>query len=136
MTATKAIQLETGDREVALDITERCRQFVAGSGTTVGLLHLWTPHATCGFAVIEVGEGTATDLLEIMKLILPMDGPWHARSGTRGTNRDHVLPALLPPYASIPISDGQLQIGKYQSVRLVDTNRDNPRRTVQLTVLG
>jgi secondary thiamine-phosphate synthase enzyme len=133
---SKEIRCTTGDREVALDITGQCRQFVADAGITDGLLHLWTPHATAGFAVIEVGSRTELDLLNIMREILPMDGPWQQRSGSRGTNRDHVLPALIPPYVSIPVGDGALRVGKYQSIRLVDTNRDNAVRTVHLTLLG
>jgi Uncharacterized conserved protein len=46
-----------------------------------------------------------------------------------------VLPALLPPYATIPVLAGRLVLGTWQSVCLVDLNVDNPRREVRLSFL-
>ncbi|MGA8520656.1 MAG: YjbQ family protein, partial [Pseudonocardiaceae bacterium] len=57
------------------------------------------------------------------------------KHGSPGHGRDHLLPALLPPYASVPVIDGQLMLGTWQSICLVDTNHDNPVRTVRLTFL-
>jgi secondary thiamine-phosphate synthase enzyme len=120
---------------VVRDITRDCEEFLAGAGAGDGLLHVWVPHATAGLAIIETGAGSDDDLLAALRRLLPPDAQWRHRHGSPGHGRDHVLPALLPPYASVPVLDGQLALGTWQSVCLVDTNGDNPVRRVRLSFL-
>ena len=134
---TLTFQITTGSREVALDITERCSEFLAerAAGRS-GLLNVFVPHATAGIAVLETGAGSDDDLLATLRELLPADDRWRHRHGSEGHGRDHVLPGLVAPHATLPVIDGQLALGVWQSVVLVDTNGDNPRRTVRLSFLG
>lgn len=124
----------TGDREVVLDLTRDCAEFVAGRGD--GILQVFVPHATAGIAIIETGAGSDDDLLTALERILPRDVRWRHKHGTPGHGRDHVMPALVPPYATIPVLGGVLTLGTWQSICLVDTNVDNPVRTVRLSFLA
>jgi secondary thiamine-phosphate synthase enzyme len=132
---TEEIEIRTGSAEVVYDLTEECERFLRGASDSAGLLHVWVPHATAGLAIIETGAGSDADLLAALRDLLPADGRWRHRHGSPGHGRDHVLPALLPPYASVPVLDGRLLLGTWQSVCLVDTNVDNPVRTVRLSFL-
>ena len=96
---------------------------------------MWVPHATAGLAVLETGAGSDDDLLATLRELLPVDAPWRHRHGSPGHGRDHVLPALCPPYASVPVFDGAMALGTWQSVCLVDLNGDNPSRQVRLSFL-
>jgi secondary thiamine-phosphate synthase enzyme len=96
---------------------------------------VFVPHATAGIAILETGAGSDTDLLAVLEEVLPRDFGWRHRHGTAGHGRDHVLPALIPPYATIPVLDGRMMLGTWQSICLVDTNVDNPRRQVRLSWL-
>jgi thiamine phosphate synthase YjbQ (UPF0047 family) len=87
-------------------------------------------------AILETGAGSDADLLAALRDLLPTDDRWRHRHGSPGHGRDHVLPALIAPYATVPVLDGQLQLGTWQSVCLVDTNVDNPVRTVRLSFLA
>jgi secondary thiamine-phosphate synthase enzyme len=127
------LTIRTGGRPVVRDITAECADFVAGSGD--GLLNVFVPHATAGLAVIETGAGSDEDLLTALDELLPADERWRHRHGSRGHGRDHVLPAFCPPYATLPVVGGRIQLGTWQSVCLVDTNGDNPTRQVQLSFL-
>ena len=131
---TTELQVSTGDREVVLDLTTRCERFVADCGGD-GLLHVFVPHATAGIAVLETGAGSDDDLLAALETLLPADDRWRHRHGSRGHGRSHVLPALVPPYATVPVLDGRLALGTWQSICLVDLNVDNHQRTVRLSVL-
>ena len=124
----------TGDREVVLDLTRDCGDFVAAEGD--GLLNLFVPHATAGIAVIETGAGSDADLLAAMADLLPADDRWRHRHGSAGHGRSHVMPALVPPYATVPVLRGRLQLGTWQSVCLVDLNVDNPDREVRFSFLA
>jgi secondary thiamine-phosphate synthase enzyme len=123
----------TGGEDVVLDLTHDCEAFVAQEGD--GLLHLFVPHATAGLAVLEIGAGSDDDLLAALADLLPPDDRWRHRHGSRGHGRSHVMPALVPPYATLPVLGGRLALGTWQSVCLVDLNVDNEVREVRFSFL-
>ncbi|GAA2782844.1 YjbQ family protein [Saccharopolyspora taberi] len=132
---SEEIEIRTGSIEVVYDLGAEIDRFLADAGAEDGLLNAWVPHATAGLAVIETGAGSDDDLLAALRDLLPADGRWRHKHGSPGHGRDHVLPALVPPYASIPVLGGELALGTWQSVCLVDTNVDNPVRRVRLSFL-
>lgn len=134
---TTTFEVETGREEVVYDVTRACAGFVrAAAAGGSGLLHVFVPHATAGIAILELGSGSDDDLLAALHELLPADGRWQHAHGSEGHGRSHVLPALVPPYATIPVIDGELALGTWQSIALVDVNIDNMRRTVRLSFLG
>jgi len=124
----------TGDREVVRDLTADAEEYVAGRGD--GLLHVFVPHATAGIAILETGAGSDADLLAALEELLPKDDRWQHRHGSRGHGRSHVMPALIPPYATVPVLGGRLALGTWQSICLVDLNVDNDVREVRFSFLG
>lgn len=134
---TQVLDLTTGSTETVYDLTGHCEAFLheAAAGRD-GLLHVFVPHATAGVAILETGAGSDDDLLAALHDLLPADDRWRHRHGSPGHGRDHVLPALVPPHATLPVLAGRLELGTWQSVCLVDTNVDNPDRQVRLTFLG
>jgi secondary thiamine-phosphate synthase enzyme len=124
---------ETGGSDVVLDITSTCATFVRDRGD--GLLHVFVPHATAGIAILETGAGSDDDLLATLEDLLPADDRWRHQHGSAGHGRSHVMPALVPPYATIPVDRGRLALGTWQSICLVDLNVDNRHREVRLSFL-
>ena len=124
----------TSDRDTVLDITRDCSDFVASRGD--GLLHVFVPHATAGIAIIETGAGSDDDLVAALADLLPADDRWRHAHGSRGHGRSHVMPALVPPYATVPVLGGRLALGTWQSICLVDLNVDNHERDVRLSFLA
>src|SRR3954469_9733621 len=107
---TAEIDVHTGDRESVLDLTSQCARFVAQQAGQDGLLHVFVPHATAGVAVLETGSGSEEDLLSALHELLPPDGRWRPAHGSRGHGRSHVMPALVPPYCTVPVLDGRLAL--------------------------
>lgn len=131
---TTHLQVRTGGEDVVLDLTSDCADFVRDEGD--GLLHVFVPHATAGLAIIETGAGSDDDLLAALEDLLPADDRWRHRHGSPGHGRSHVMPALVPPYATVPVLGGTLQLGTWQSICLVDLNVDNARREVRYSFLA
>ncbi len=127
---TETLSVDTRGRRAA-DLTERIRAF-AHAGTD-GLINVFVPHATAGLAVIEVGAGSEQDLEELIERTFPRDGRYAHRHGSVGHGGDHVLPAFISPSLSVPVIDGELALGTWQSIVLVDPNRENNERTVRLS---
>ena len=134
---SEIIRVRTGSRQVVADITSECAEFArSASEGGDGLLHVFVPHATAGVAIMELGSGSDDDLLAALADLLPADDRWQHAHGSRGHGRSHVLPALVPPYATVPVLGGRLALGTWQSIALVDVNVDNPDRQVRLSFLG
>jgi secondary thiamine-phosphate synthase enzyme len=131
---SQTIDLRTGASEQVLDFTRQCSEYAEGRGD--GLLHVFVPHATAGIAILETGAGSDDDLLAALADLLPADDRWRHRHGSPGHGRSHVLPAFVPPYATVPVLDGRLALGTWQSICLVDLNVDNPDREVRLSFLA
>lgn len=131
---TQEIELDTGNRTTAVDLTSEALSFCEQKGD--GLLSIFVPHATAGVALFETGAGTETDVLEAVDRLLPADPSiWRHEHGTPGHGRDHVLPAFISPSITIPVIDGKPALGTWQSIVLVDTNVDNPSRRVRLSFI-
>lgn len=130
---TELLDVDTSRRRT-VDLTADVRGFCAGRGD--GLCHVFVPHATAGIAIFETGAGSDTDLVDTLERLLPRDDRYRHSHGSPGHGADHVLPAIVSPSASIPVQNGAPLLGTWQSVVLVDLNRDNPRRSVRLSFLN
>lgn len=128
---TVELTIRTGSGRGLFDLTAACVDFVAGTGD--GLLHVFVPHATAGLVVVELGAGSDGDLMAALDRLLPRDDRWRHRHGSPGHGADHVVPLLAPPSLAVPVIDGQLALGTWQSIALLDPNPDNPSRTVRLS---
>jgi secondary thiamine-phosphate synthase enzyme len=126
-------EVDTSGRRV-VDLTERVRSFVAEAGTD-GLVHVFLPHATAGLALMETGSGSEEDLIEALDRLLPRDDRYAHRHGSVGHGGDHLLPVFVAPSLTLPVSDGRLVLGTWQSVVLIDPNRENDARRVRLSFL-
>lgn len=130
---TRIHELSTGSHTIT-DVTDLCADFAGHVGGD-GLLHAFLPHATAGLALIETGAGSDEDLARHLDVLLPRDDRWRHAHGAPGHGADHVLPAFVSPSLTIPVEAGRLALGTWQSVVVVDTNTDNPRRTLRLSLL-
>jgi secondary thiamine-phosphate synthase enzyme len=133
MLYTEELDLDTTGQEL-IDLTPAASRFCRALGD--GLLTVFVPHATAGVAIFELGAGSETDVLEVLDRVLPHDDRWRHRHGSPGHGADHVLPAIISPSVTIPVVGGTMTLGTWQSIVLVDRNRDNPRRTVRLAFLS
>jgi secondary thiamine-phosphate synthase enzyme len=127
------LTVATGVRRGLYNLTGECSSFVAGEED--GVLVVFVPHATAGLVVMELGAGSDDDLMATLERLLPRDDRWRHRHGSPGHGADHVLPLLAPPSIVVPVVNGQLALGTWQSIALLDTNTDNATRRVSLTFI-
>jgi len=127
---TEVLDVDTARRRT-VDLTAQVRSFCAGHGD--GLCNVFVPHATAGVAIIETGAGSDADLVDTLERLLPRDDRYRHAHGSPGHGADHVMPAIVAPSITVPVASGEPLLGTWQSVVLVDLNRDNPRRSVRLS---
>ncbi len=128
-----AFRVRTGGTATAVDITDRVAAFVRDKGD--GLVSVFVPHTTAGVAIFETGSGSDLDLMQHLDQLFPRDSRWRHRHGAPGHGADHVVPAFVSPSIVIPVLDGVMALGIWQSVVLVDPNRDNHHRSVRVSFI-
>ena len=130
--------VRTGHDRGLVDLTGDCASFAAtASAGGDGLLSVFVPHATAGIVVVEVGAGSDADLLAALDRLLPREERlYRHRHGSPGHGADHVLPLLAPPSLTVPVVEGRLGLGTWQSICLLDPNADNVVRTVRLSFIA
>jgi secondary thiamine-phosphate synthase enzyme len=131
---TFEFDLDTSGRRV-VDLTERVRAFAAQTGGD-GLLHVFLPHATAGLALMETGSGSEEDLEEALGRLLPRDDRYSHRHGSTGHGGDHLVPVFVSPALTLAVEDGRPVLGTWQSVVVIDPNRENDVRRVRLSFLA
>lgn len=130
---TELFDVQTGSRQVT-DVTDVVAGFCEGRGD--GLCHVFAPHATAGLALMELGSGSEQDLQEVVERLLPRDDRYRHQHGSRGHGADHLLPVFVAPSLVLPVLDGRLQLGTWQSVVIVDPNMDNTERQLRCSWVG
>jgi secondary thiamine-phosphate synthase enzyme len=131
---TERLKVTTGRERALVDLTPEVQGFVQSKGD--GLLNISIPHATAGLILMELGSGSESDLWDRLDALLPRDHRYVHSHGSRGHGADHLLPAFISPTLTLPVIAGEVSLGTWQSIVLVDTNVDNPRREVVLAFLS
>lgn len=131
---TERLTVDTTGRQV-IDITDRVLGF-AGEIEGDGLLSVFLPHATAGVALIETGAGSEGDLVEAIERLLPRDARYRHSHGSEGHGADHLLAAFISSSLVLPVVGGDVVMGTWQRVVIVDTNRENNARSVVLSFLA
>ncbi|MBS4729398.1 YjbQ family protein [Mycobacterium sp. SM1] len=127
------LAVDTARRRI-VDLTDAVRSFCASRAD--GLCNVFVPHATAGLAIIETGSGSEADLVDALERLLPRDDRYRHAHGSYGHGADHLVPAIVSPSLTVPVQAGRPLLGTWQSIVLVDLNRDNPRRSVRLSFVG
>ncbi len=134
MVKTEIITVRTGVRRGITDVTAEAAAFVMGEGD--GLLNVFVPHATAGVAILETGAGSDHDFMDIIDELMPRVDRYRHRHGSVGHGADHVLPGFVAPSITVPVVDGRLALGTWQSIVLVDPNEDNPDRQIRFSFIA
>lgn len=129
---TEVVQVATSEH--VTDLTDVVSRFCHGLGD--GLCHVFAPHATAGVGLMELGSGSEDDLSELLLRLMPRDDRYSHHHGSRGHGADHILPTLVSPSLIVPVIAGVVTLGTWQSVVLIDLNRDNPRRQIRLSFVA
>lgn len=127
------VDVDTSRRRI-IDLTPELERFCSGLGD--GLVNVFVPHATAGLALMETGSGSEADLEAALEQVLPRDDRYRHAHGSTGHGADHLLPAFLSPSVTVPVIEGRVAFGTWQSLVLVDLNVDNPDRRVRISFMA
>ncbi len=115
-----------------VDLTEKVQEAVSKSAIKNGLVHVFAPHATGILILTENDFGLLADIKDWLQEIIPRDRSYRHPSNAHS----HLRSVLLPPDKTLPIVDGKIELGTWQSILFVETDVYARKRTVIVQVLG
>jgi secondary thiamine-phosphate synthase enzyme len=115
-----------------IDLTDKVHEAVSQAGIQNGLVHVFAPHATGILVLTENEYGLLNDIKTFLEEIIPK----HGRYSHPSNAYSHLRSMLLPPDKTIPVIDGRVEFGTWQSLIFVETDVHPRRRTVIIQVIG
>lgn len=129
------IYITTSKKEELIDITPQVQDIVKKSGAKNGICHIFVAHATAAIIIHENADpNICVDFLKAMERAVPTRNNYlHDQIDDNAAA--HIKAALLGPSEFIPIKNGQLDLGTWQSIMLVELDGPRRQRKIQVTCL-
>ena len=115
-----------------IDLSDKVQEILSKCNVKNGLVHVFAPHATGVIILAELESGLLDDIKSLLEQVAPSRGRFHHPSNAHA----HLRSVLLPPDKTIPIIDGRLALGTWQSLIFVETDVNPRQRKVIVQVLG
>ncbi len=128
----ESFSIETRGEYDFQDLTASIDDVVERSGIREGIALIFAGHATGVIVITEYESGLLRDIQELMAKITPTKGSYHHPYNASA----HLRSLLLTPSRVVPVSDGRLVLGTWQSIFWMEAETRSRRRTIQVFVLG
>lgn len=115
-----------------IDLTDTVQEAVFSAGVRNGIVHVFAPHATGILILTENDYGLLNDIKVFLEKIVPKQGAYQHPSNAHA----HLRSILLPPDKTLPVIDGHVEFGTWQSLLFVETDVYPRERTVIIQVIG
>jgi secondary thiamine-phosphate synthase enzyme len=129
------LTFQTSNHKECVDITDAVRGVVEGADVRNGLCHVMALHATAAIVVNENDDpNIGVDLLTALDRAIPDHAGWlHDRVDNNA--QAHIQASILGPSETVPIEDGELLLGRWQGIMLVELDGPHAERRVKVTIL-
>ena len=137
MVITKTQQIRTSGQGDAHDVTALLSDAVQGSTLSAGIVTVFVVGSTAGVTTIEFEPGAVADLNGLFERLAPRNAEYqhHLRWGD-DNGSSHVRAALLGPSVTVPFVDGELRLGTWQQVMLLEFDTQPRRRELVVQMIG
>jgi secondary thiamine-phosphate synthase enzyme len=137
MIISKKLTVNTRGDGDTLDITPGVTRAITESNLTGGIVTLFVIGSTAALTTIEYEDGAVADLGRVLENIAPRDAEYvhHLRWGD-DNGHSHVRAALLGPSLSVPFVGGQLTLGTWQQIIVIDFDTRPRQREIVAQILG
>jgi len=139
-TKLETLGLKTTEKQQLINITSRVKELVMHSGIRNGMIGLYSQHTTAGLMVSEYQNALVDDVAGFLRRVVADDLPYKHNSPEfsdcdRKNAASHLRSLLFNNSVVLPVSDGEVVLGQFQSVILAEL--DGPReRSLKVQVLG
>ncbi|MBU1006079.1 MAG: secondary thiamine-phosphate synthase enzyme YjbQ [Candidatus Omnitrophica bacterium] len=136
-TVTKKIKLKTKGNTDIINITPQVAEAVSSSGVTSGIVAVFVIGSTAGITTIEYEPGLVRDLKDYFEKIAPVSGEYeHNLRWHDGNGYAHVRASSVGQSISVPLIDGEMPLGTWQQVILIDFDNKARAREIIVQIVG
>ncbi len=128
---TKTFSINTKGPGDIVDLTSKVNEIVLESKIRDGIVHVFSPHATAVFALTELESRLKDDVKKFLDIVAPAGGWKHS-----GNAHSHLRSMLLAPDKTLPVREGRMVIGTWQSLFFVEADTHGRSRRIDVTVIG
>ncbi|MEO8328196.1 MAG: secondary thiamine-phosphate synthase enzyme YjbQ [Nitrospirota bacterium] len=122
------LQVKTKKFKDIVNLTPKLNRIIQSKNFLNGLCHVFLPHTTAALTTGEIGEGTEEDLLEVAEKIIPQINFRHAHDPSHAWS--HMAASLIGASLTLPVMDGELRLGTWQLVLLIELDGPRDRQLV------
>ena len=134
---TKTAQIETRGENDVIDITGQTSKALEESNLEDGIVTVYIPGSTAAITTIEYEPGLIQDFPSMLSRIVPKDIEYqHDNTWHDGNGHSHVKASLIGPSMTIPFKDGNLMLGTWQQIVLLETDTRPRERKIILQIIG
>jgi secondary thiamine-phosphate synthase enzyme len=134
---TKIVQLRSSKENDIIDLTEQTSEALKESKLENGLVTVFVSGSTAAITTIEYEPGLMHDFPKMLSRIVPKDVQYqHDETWHDGNGHSHVRASLIGPSLSIPFSNGQLNLGTWQQIVMLEMDTRQRERLITLQILG
>lgn len=128
------IILSTSKKQELIDIIDKVNSIIKKSKVKEGVCNVFVAHATAAIIINEnYDPNICLDLLDALNKIIP-SGIWR-HDKIDGNADAHIKSAILGPSETIPIKDGKLELGRWQSLMMVELDGPRQNRKIMVTII-
>jgi secondary thiamine-phosphate synthase enzyme len=124
----ETFQVKTKKLKDIVNLTPKLNRIIQSANFQKGLCHVFLPHTTAAVTTGEIGEGTEEDLLDVAEKIIPQINFRHAHDPSHAWS--HMAASLIGASLTLPVLDGELRLGTWQSVLLIELDGPRERQLV------
>src|SRR5262245_43431059 len=137
MVRTHTLEISTKGQGDTYDVTDAVARAVGKSDVRTGIVTVFVVGSTAGVTTIEFESGALHDLSAVFDELAPRDGEYqhHLRWGD-DNGSSHVRAALLGPSVTIPFRDGELMLGQWQQIAVLEFDTRPRRRQIVVQMIG
>lgn len=137
ISVAETLSIKTQGHDQIIDITEQVRRFVDDQGVQSGQVTVFTPGATASVTSVEYEPGLVEDIPKLLEELMPIKRNWaHNQTWGDGNGGSHLRATLIGPSMTIPVVNGELTLGTWQQIIIIDHDVRSRQRQVVLQLVG
>ena len=134
---TKTIEVKSKNENDMIDLTEKTAKAVIDSEIKSGNVTIFVSGSTAALTTIEFEPGLKKDFPEMLQRIAPDDIEYgHEQMWHDGNGRSHIKASLIGPSLTVPFTNGQLLLGTWQQIVLIELDTRSRSRSLVLQIIG
>ena len=134
---TEKFTISSNGFDDLIDITSKVADFVRLGGEKNAIVHIYTPGSTVSITTLEYEPGLVKDLPEALEKIAPINKTYeHDKQWHDGNGHAHIRASMIGNSVTVPLAAGQLELGSWQQIVLIDFDNKPRTRSVIVQILS